>query len=170
MATPANEMIPIEALERVRDRESLFAFLHEQLGWPVDPEDTFTYQGPLVSGETAARVEVSRLVPFTAQDLFVIMLAEFQTDFPPHRPARNPPRHPQRNAHPRRLPGERAGGSDLPLCNAGLPGDTFRPLPRAGRPTAEVECFWLGTRKCRRHPHAARGKSARDTIVEESVK
>ena len=77
----ATTAIPVSALEAVRDRETLFAFLHEQLGWPVDPEDTFTYQGPSVSGEMAARVEVSRLVPFTAQDPFLIMLAEFETDF-----------------------------------------------------------------------------------------
>jgi len=74
-------VIPIEALDAVRNRETLFAFLRDQLGWPVDPEDTFTYQGPSVPGETAARVEVRRLVPFSAQDHFVIMLAEFQTDF-----------------------------------------------------------------------------------------
>lgn len=81
MTTVLNGNIPIESLERVRDRETLFAFLHEQLGWPLDPEDTFTYPGPPVPGERAVRVEVTRLVPFTAQDPFVIMLAQFETDF-----------------------------------------------------------------------------------------
>ncbi len=79
--TPTMTGIPVTALDAVRDREALFAFLHDSLGWPVDPEDTFTYQGPAVPGETAARVEVSRLVPFTANDPFVIMLTEFATDF-----------------------------------------------------------------------------------------
>ena len=72
-------MIPIGALQAIHDRESLFTFLRDQLNWPVDPEDTFTYRGPQVADEIAGRVEVSQLVPFGANDPFVIMLAEFQT-------------------------------------------------------------------------------------------
>lgn len=79
MTTQMDGLIPIEALEHVRDRGTLFAFLHEQLGWPVNPEDTFTYDEPALAGKAAARVDVSRIVPFGADDPFIIMLAEFQT-------------------------------------------------------------------------------------------
>ncbi|HOF89920.1 MAG TPA: hypothetical protein PLZ36_17730, partial [Armatimonadota bacterium] len=81
MATPVTVRIPTSALDAVTNREALFAFLRDQLRWPVDPDDTFTYAGPAVTGETAARVTVSRLVPFGANDPFIIMLAEFETDF-----------------------------------------------------------------------------------------
>ena len=36
-----------DALRQIRDRESLYAFLRHQLGWPVEPEDTFTYGASL---------------------------------------------------------------------------------------------------------------------------
>jgi hypothetical protein len=70
-----------QALYAVCDRPSLFALLRDQLGWPVDPEDTFTYEGPQLHGPVAARVEVSQIVPFTAGDPYTIMIAEFQTSF-----------------------------------------------------------------------------------------
>ncbi len=74
-------MIPDSALDSVRDQGSLFAFLRDQLRWPVDPEDTFTYDVPGLDEETATRVEVSRLVPFSGDDPFVLLLAEFRPDF-----------------------------------------------------------------------------------------
>ena len=77
----AGKIIPETALAAVRDRESLFAFLRDHLRWPVAPEDTFTYTGPQLHGEAAARVEVSQIVPFTSNDPFLIMLAEFQSKF-----------------------------------------------------------------------------------------
>lgn len=73
--------IPEEALRAVTNRASLFAFLRDRLHWPVDPEDTFTYEGPRLDGEAAARAEVSQIVPFTAGDPFTIMLVEFATAF-----------------------------------------------------------------------------------------
>ncbi len=69
------------ALYAVRDRASLFAFLRDALDWPVDPEDTFVYQGPQLHGTVAARAEVSQIVPFTTGDPFTIMLVEFATGF-----------------------------------------------------------------------------------------
>lgn len=65
-------------LAQVKDRASLFAFLNQTLGWPLDPEDTFTYDEPLLNG-TTPRVQVSRLLPFGANDPFLILLAEWET-------------------------------------------------------------------------------------------
>ena len=76
-----SHVIAQEALAGVVDRESLFAFLRDELHWLVDPEDTFTYSGTQLSGDMATRVEVSQIVPFGAGDPFVIMLAEFETQF-----------------------------------------------------------------------------------------
>lgn len=73
--------IPKEALEGIRNRETLYGFLKESLGWRVDPEDTFTYQGPQLGGDTAARVEVGQIIPFTGDDPFPIILAEFSEGF-----------------------------------------------------------------------------------------
>lgn len=70
-----------DALRKVRDRSTLFAFLHDELGWPVDPEDPFTYEGPQLEGEVATRAEVSQIVPFTTGDPLTIMLVEFETAF-----------------------------------------------------------------------------------------
>ncbi len=70
-----------DALRKVRDRSSLFAFLHDELGWPVDPQDPFTYEGPQLEEEAAARAEVSQIVPFTTGDPLTIMLVEFETTF-----------------------------------------------------------------------------------------
>jgi hypothetical protein len=70
-----------QALYAVGDRASLFAFLHDQLGWPVDPDDTFTYTDPLLHGDVATRAEVSQIVPFTTGDPYTIMLVEFETQF-----------------------------------------------------------------------------------------
>ena len=57
-----------QALQSITDRASLHAFLHEALGWPVDPEDTFTYAGPQPAGQAADPVEVSQILPFGADD------------------------------------------------------------------------------------------------------
>ncbi len=65
-------------LARVQSRASLFAFLHQTLGWPLNPADTFTYDAPLLNG-AAPRVQVSRLLPFGANDPFLILLAEWET-------------------------------------------------------------------------------------------
>ena len=73
--------IPESALYAVCDRASLFAFLHDRLRWPVDPEDTFTYQGPQLHDDVAARAQLSQIVPFTTGDPFTIMLVEFETPF-----------------------------------------------------------------------------------------
>lgn len=70
-----------QALHAVCDRTSLFMFLRDQLSWPVDPEDTFMYEGPRLHGEVAARAEVNQIVPFTTGDPYTIMLAEFKTPF-----------------------------------------------------------------------------------------
>lgn len=66
----------------MRDRASLFEFLGSHLGWPVSAEDTFTYAEPLLqsgAGAETPSVEVSRLLPFGADDKFLILLAEWQT-------------------------------------------------------------------------------------------
>ena len=58
----------------------MFQFLHIYLRWPVldEPdEEPFVYERPELSGE----VLVSQIVPFHEGDPFLIMLAEFQTDF-----------------------------------------------------------------------------------------
>lgn len=68
-----------EALQAVRDRESLFAFLSDELKWPVTPEDTYTYEVKL-TGRAATRADVSQIVPFSSGDPFVIMLAEFKAE------------------------------------------------------------------------------------------
>jgi hypothetical protein len=65
-------------LEQVTDRTSLFAFLHRKLGWPLEPEDTFTYEEPLLGG-AIPRVHVSRIPPFGASDPFLLLLAEWET-------------------------------------------------------------------------------------------
>ncbi len=67
------------ALQLITDRPSLYAFLRHSLGWPVDPEDTFTYDGPALDGQLADRVEVGQIVPFSAGDPFTLFLAEFAT-------------------------------------------------------------------------------------------
>ena len=68
-------------LYAVCDRATLFAFLHDQLHWPIDPEDTFTYQGPPRLSDSADRATVSQIVPFTTGDPFTIMLVECETKF-----------------------------------------------------------------------------------------
>ena len=70
-----------DALRAVHDSSTLFAFLHDELGWPVQPEDTFTYEGPQLDGKLAERAEVSRIVPFGTNDPFAIMLVDFSTAF-----------------------------------------------------------------------------------------
>lgn len=67
-------------LRQVQGRKSLYAFL-EKLGWPVTPEDTFTYAGPQLDGELAVRAEVRQIVPFGANDPFAIFLVEFASAF-----------------------------------------------------------------------------------------
>ena len=74
-------LISEQTVQSITDRASLYAFLHDSLGWPVDAEDTFVYAGPQLSGQTAERVEVGQIVPFSAGDPFAIFLAEFQTPF-----------------------------------------------------------------------------------------
>ena len=70
------------ALAEVRDRDSLFIFLGDKLNWAVDETpDTFLYKGPELPGETAALVNVGRIVPFTGGDPFIIFLAEFKAGF-----------------------------------------------------------------------------------------
>jgi hypothetical protein len=73
--------IPESTLYAICDRASFFAFLHDQLSWPVDPEDTFLYSGPQLQGEVATGAQISQIVPFTAGDPFTIMLVEFETAF-----------------------------------------------------------------------------------------
>lgn len=76
----ANE-ITAAALAGIRDRETLFAFLRDELSWPLDPEDTFTYPGLELSGDKVGNAQVSQIVPFGAGDPFLIMLAEFEGKF-----------------------------------------------------------------------------------------
>ena len=68
--------IPESSLREIRGRETLFNFLNRQLGWPVNPEDTFTYQGPTLDDEKYPEMLVSRIVPFTSADPFAVMLVE----------------------------------------------------------------------------------------------
>ncbi len=71
-----------ESLTRsLNGREGLFTFLSDRLNWPLDPEDTFTYDEPEAVGRAAAKAEVSRLVNFSAADPFVIFLVEFRAGF-----------------------------------------------------------------------------------------
>jgi hypothetical protein len=70
-----------QELRTIRDRASLFGFLNKKLGWPVSGEDTFTYDGPSLTGAVAVRAAVSRIVPFAANDPFAIFLVEFETAF-----------------------------------------------------------------------------------------
>ena len=73
--------IPSEALASIRDRQTLFGFLNKHLNWPVDPQDTFTYKVQQPTSSARPDVEVSRIVPFGADDPFLIMLCEFETGF-----------------------------------------------------------------------------------------
>jgi hypothetical protein len=72
-------MIDQKALADVRDRKSLFRLLRDELRWPLDPEDLFTYEGPALGDSAADRVAVSQVVPFGAEDPFLILLAEFHS-------------------------------------------------------------------------------------------
>src|SRR5579872_7031877 len=71
------------ALRAVRDRGSLFAFLKQELRWPVDDEDPepLTYPGPRLKPDLAGSVTVSQIVPFGTGDRYAIMLAEFSDGF-----------------------------------------------------------------------------------------
>src|SRR5579862_4767475 len=74
--------IPEDTLRSVGDRASLFSIL-EQLGWSVSAADTFTYpyDGPPLSDGVAPRVVVSQIPPFSGDDPFAFILAEFETPF-----------------------------------------------------------------------------------------
>ncbi len=72
--------LPESALRGVHDRESLFAVL-EQLGWKVSAEDTFTYDVPLASTDNKLPVTVSRIPPFSGDDPYALVLAEFESEF-----------------------------------------------------------------------------------------
>ena len=74
-------MISPQTLAVVKDRESLFRLLRDELLWPLDPEDPYTYNGPDVAGAASARLEVTQIVPFGADDPFLILLAEFSAPF-----------------------------------------------------------------------------------------
>ena len=65
----------------IHDQSSLYAFLRGKLQWPVDPEDTFTYDGPQLAGSVADRAVVTQIVPFSGTDPFTIFLVEFETHF-----------------------------------------------------------------------------------------
>ena len=69
------------ALRAVQDCATLFEFLRDRLRWPVDPEDPYTYAGPALNDELAARAEVRQIVPFTTGDPATIFLVEFTTPF-----------------------------------------------------------------------------------------
>jgi len=73
--------ITSDDLSRIRNRESLFAFLKEKLNWPLDPEDPYTYDEQQVAGRASAQAQVSRLIPFTGSDPYAIFLLEFNTRF-----------------------------------------------------------------------------------------
>ena len=68
--------IPESSLREIRDRSTLYDFLNRQLGWPVNPEDIFTYPGPALDSEIYPDMQVSRIVPFTSVDPFAVMLVE----------------------------------------------------------------------------------------------
>ena len=72
----SNFLIGPEHLEKVTDRASLFAFLKTALGWPVSEEDLFTYEVTLAE-EIEQTAKVTRIVPFTANDPYLLILAEF---------------------------------------------------------------------------------------------
>jgi len=56
-------MIAKESLQGIRDLETLFAFLRDSLKWPVQEEDTFTYDIPWPDAWDEA--DVSQIVPST---------------------------------------------------------------------------------------------------------
>lgn len=66
-----------DTLNGIQNKESLFAFLKEHLGWHVQPEDPFTYSINIDQNRVTTTVQVSRLVPFSANDPFLIVLTEF---------------------------------------------------------------------------------------------
>ena len=70
-----------ESLASIHNRETLFAFLNKTLSWPLDHKDTFTYADSRLSSNAEAKVQVRRIVPYGADDPFVIMLCEFETQF-----------------------------------------------------------------------------------------
>ena len=68
------------ALQAVQDRTTLFHFIQTTMLWPVldEPDaEPFVYERPELCGD----VQVSQIVPFQEGDPFLILLAEFQTDF-----------------------------------------------------------------------------------------
>ncbi len=81
MAIGTSTHVLEQALAGISGRESLFAFLRDELRWPLNPEDTFTYPGLEVSGDKVGNAQVSQIVPFGAGDPFLIMLAEFEGRF-----------------------------------------------------------------------------------------
>lgn len=73
----SNFTIGPEHLEKVTDRASLFAFLNTALGWPVSEEDPFTYDVPVLD-DVPQSAKVTRIVPFSADDPYLLILAEFK--------------------------------------------------------------------------------------------
>jgi len=72
--------IMADALAGIKDRRTLFALLHDKLDWPLDPEDTFIYANQAFASMDS-NVGYGQMPPFSANDPFVFVLAEFQGKF-----------------------------------------------------------------------------------------
>src|SRR5579871_2370145 len=73
--------IPESALYAIDGRASLLAFLRDQLGWPVDSDDTFMYVGPQLQGKAAIRAWITQIMPLTVSARFTTILVEFEAAF-----------------------------------------------------------------------------------------
>lgn len=71
-----------QRVERVHNQDSLVELLREGLGWPVDPEFAFSEVPEIAAGvKSDSAVTVSQLVPATAEDKHLIVLAEFEKPY-----------------------------------------------------------------------------------------
>lgn len=71
-----------QGVERVHNQDSLVELLREGLGWPVDPEFAFSEVPEIAAGvKSDSAVTVSQLVPATAEDKHLIVLAEFEKPY-----------------------------------------------------------------------------------------
>jgi len=71
-----------QRVERVHDQDSLVELLRDGLGWPVDPEFAFFEVPEIAAGvKSDSAVTVSQLVPASAEDKHLIVLAEFEKHY-----------------------------------------------------------------------------------------
>ncbi|GMV88988.1 MAG: hypothetical protein AMXMBFR81_19190 [Chthonomonas sp.] len=71
-----------QRVERVHDQDSLVELLRDGVGWPVDPEFAFFEVPEIAAGvKSDSAVTVSQLVPASAEDKHLIVLAEFEKHY-----------------------------------------------------------------------------------------